>query len=153
MEYVCISYLRHNLQLLPLTHILALTHSLLELAHDLLIEGRSTGDRNLDLASGGRHDDGEFVAHALEHRQAVVLGEGVEEIGEGIALVLHARALRNLGHDLLLVAHSQSRSREDGLQFWVPLEGVVHILQRLGDGLEGGLLRCCCVLSPGPISS
>lgn len=92
------------------------------------------GDGDLDLAAGGRDDGGELVADAGQETQSVVLGEGLEEVLDG--LVAGASLLAELLNDGLLVGLGQSRGREDGGQLGVLLEEGAEVGEGSGRGIE-----------------
>ena len=154
MSSICLSrsYLRHNLQLLPLPNVLALADSLLQLLHNLLVQRRRTRNRHLYLASCRTHQRSEFLAHSLERAQAVVLGQSVEEVLDGVVLVLHVGRLLNLGDDLLLVGDRESGRSQNLLELSIALEGLVQVVQSLGDGVEGTLLGGSRVLHIAHVS-
>lgn len=93
----------------------------------------------------GAHQSRELVAHTREEAQTVVLGQGVEEILDNVALVGAGDFLQLLD-DLLLVAGGQGRGAQDGGQLGVLLEGLAQRGQRLGGLLEGRSLRSGGVL-------
>lgn len=130
------TYLGHNLQLLALANVLALANSGLQLLDDLGVERAGGGDGHLDLTAGGAHEGGELLADALEDAEAVVLGQGLEELLEG--LVGDAGGLLELADDLLLVLDGEGGRGQDLLQLRVLLEGGLQVLHGAGDGLEGG---------------
>lgn len=140
------THLRHNLQLLPLPNIPALADSSLKLLDDLPIQRRSAGDRHLHLPARGSHDDTKLLAHALEHRQPVVLGQGVEEVLDRVGLVLHGNCLLELGDDGFLVGDAEGGRGQDRLQAGVFAEGAGEVVEGFGDGVEGLRLCCCRVL-------
>lgn len=92
------------------------------------------GDGDLDLAAGSGDDGGELVADAGQEAQAVVLGEGLEEVLD--RLVAGAGLLGELLDDGLLVGLGQGRRREDGDQLGVLLEEGAEVGEGRGGGIE-----------------
>ena len=92
-------------------------------------------DGHLDLAAGRAEDLGELVVHALEESEAVVLGEGAEEVLDGLVGAGAADALLELGDDGALVTLVQGRRRQDGGEL-----GVLGV--QVGEGGQG---LCCRV--------
>jgi hypothetical protein len=135
-----VSYLRHHLQPLALTNILALAHSILQLLNNLLVQRLRARDDEFHLTPRGAHQSTELLHHALQHAQAVVLGQRRQEVLQGVVLVLDVGALLQLGDDLLLVRLGEGGRAEDALQAGVALEGVAQVLEGAGDGVEGTLL-------------
>lgn len=130
------TYLRHNLELLALANVLALANSGLQLPDNLGVQSAGGGDGHLNLATGGAHEGTELLGDALEDGEAVVLGEGVEELLQGV--VGDAGGLLELGDDLLLVLDGEGGRGEDLLQLSVLLEGALEVLHGARDGLERG---------------
>ena len=93
------------------------------------------GNHHLDLTAGGAHELGELGADAGKEAQAVVVGEGREEVLDGLAA--GAGVLLQLGDDGALVGDGQSRGLEDGDQLGVLLHQVAEGGEALGGGLEG----------------
>jgi hypothetical protein len=93
------------------------------------------GNHHLDLTAGGAHELGELGADAGQEAQAVVRGEGGEQVLDGLAS--GADALLQLGDDGGLVGDGQGRGLEDGDQLGVPLHQVAEGDEALGGGLEG----------------
>lgn len=131
------TYLRHNLQLLVRTNVLALAHSSLELLYDLVVQWRSRGDGHLDLAPRGADQLLKLLADTLQNAQAVVLGKGLEEVANGVGLVGDVGGLLDLGHNLALVLGGEGRGAQDGLKAGILLEGLGEALDGLGDAVEG----------------
>ena len=96
----------------------------------------SAGDAELDLAAVSRHQGRELVADTLKGTEAVVLGQGSEEVLEDIGLVGTGNLLELLD-DLLLVGHAQTRGAEDGDQLLVALQGLAEVGNGLGGLVEG----------------
>ena len=78
----------------------------------------------------------ELLAHAGQDAQAVVLGQRLQEVLDGLAL--HAGGLLELGDDGALVGGGQRRRGQDGRQLGVLLQQAVEAGEGLGGGLEGG---------------
>lgn len=93
------------------------------------------GDGHLDLTAGGGDDLVELVADALEEAQAVVLGEGVEEVLDGGAAA--AGLLDQLGDDSRLVLGAQGRGGEDLVELGVLVDNVAEGGEGLGGRVEG----------------
>ena len=116
--------------------------------HNLLVQRRRTRNRHLHLAPRRTHQCTELLANALERAQAIVLCQSAEEVLNRVVLVLHVGRLLNLGDDLLLIGGRESRRGQDLLELGVALEGLVQVVQSLGDGVEGTLLsggRVLCI--------
>lgn len=106
----------------------------------------SAGDSQLDLAPSGAHQLAELMADALQETQSVVLGEGVEEVLDGVGLVLAAGVLLELGNDGGLVLGGERWRKHDLGQLGVSAVDVVEGTEGLGDGVERLRLHCCRVL-------
>jgi hypothetical protein len=107
---------------------------------------RCAGHSQLDLASSGAHQLAELLANTLQKTQSVIVGEGGQEVLDGVVLVRASGVLLQLGDDLGLVLGAQRRRRQDGGELGV---FVVYIVQRadgLCDVVEGGVLHGCGVL-------
>lgn len=81
---------------------------------------RSTRDRHLNFSTGSTHQLAELGADASEQGQAVILGQGAQEVLDGLAA--GASALLELGDNGRLVAGGQRRGLEDGGQLGVLLD-------------------------------
>lgn len=125
-----------DLELLVLAE-LRLGDSLLETGNGLSVELLGAGDAELDLAAVGAHQSRELVADTLEGAEAVVLGQGVEEVLEDVGLVGTGDLLQLLD-DLLLVGIGQGRGAEDGRELLVALQGLAEGGDGLGGLVEGG---------------
>ena len=132
------TYLWCDLQLLALANILALANSRLQLLHNLVVQRCGRCDSQLNLALRRADQLRKLLAHALEDAQTVVLGKGVEEVGDGVGLVLDAGGLLELLHNLLLVLDGKSGRLDDAGELGVLLEGLVQAVNGLGDVVEGG---------------
>lgn len=106
----------------------------------------SRGDDELDLALVSAHEDAELFSSALEDAQSVVLGEGLEEVLDGVALVLHTDALLDLGDNLRLIRGAERWSSEDLRKLAVLLEDGRQVLEGLGGAVKGVGLGCGRVL-------
>ena len=105
------------------------------------------GDHHLNLAAGGAHELVELVADAGQEAQAVVLGEGGEEVLDGLAR--GAGVLLQLGDDGTFVGGGQGRGLEDGDELGVLLDQAAEGGEALGGGLERGRLDGGRVLFKG----
>ena len=76
---------------------------------------RSTGDHHFHLSFCRAHQSAEFVTHALEQAEAVVLGQCGEKVLDRAGLVGAAGVLFKFGDDLGLVGVGECGRREDGL--------------------------------------
>jgi hypothetical protein len=85
---------------------------------------RSTGNEHFHLSFCGAHQSAEFVTHALEQAEAVVLGQDGEEVLDCAGLVGAAGVLFEFGDDLGLVGVGECGRAEDGLEFGVGLEDL-----------------------------
>lgn len=156
-----IAYLGNNLELLALTDVLRLGDGGLELTEDLgvkrLYSGKicsqlvlilrrhvsdsfstysSRGDDQLNLTPLGAHKSGELLAHTLENAQSVVLSKSLEEVLDGLALVLDANLLLEFGNNLALVGRAESGCVENLLELDVTLEDGGEVLKCLGSVFE-----------------
>ena len=91
------------------------------------------GNHHLNLAAGGADELLELGDDTGKETEAVVLGEGVEEVLDGLAL--DASGLDELGNDGGLVGGAQGRGGENGRELGVLLDEVGEG----GDGLGGGI--------------
>lgn len=132
------TYLWHHLKLLALADVLALANSRLKLLHDLVVQWLSGRDGHLDLSSRGADQLGELLSYTVEHAQSVVLGQSVEEVLQCVVLVLHACALLEFVHDLLLIVYRQRRRADHRLELRVFLEGLGQAVHCLCNCVEGG---------------
>jgi len=106
----------------------------------------SAGDSQLDLAPSSAHQLAELMADALQETQSVVLGEGGEEVLDGVGLVLPAGVLLELGNDGGFVLGGEGWRKHDLGQLWVSAVDVVEGTEGLGDRVERLRLHCCGVL-------
>lgn len=106
----------------------------------------SAGDVELDLAAVGAHEGGELLSDGLQDREAVVLGEGLEEVLDEAVLV-RSDVLLELRDNGLLVGRRQRGRRQQLRQLGVLLEDGGEALEGLGRGLERGRLGRGRVLS------
>lgn len=131
-----------DLELLALA-VLGLRNSLFETRDALAVEFLSRSDVQVELAAVSTHQGAELLADVLEDAQAVVLGQGGEEVLEGVALVATARELLQLGDDFLLVGACQGRCPDDRCQLAVRLERLAEDSQGTGNLVQRrGLDRC-----------
>lgn len=93
------------------------------------------GNDHLDLAAGGAHELAELGDDAGEETETVVLGEGGEEVLDGLAGDIGA--LLKLGNDGALVGGGEGGSREDVGELGVLSEEVSEAGDGLGGRLEG----------------
>lgn len=93
-------------------------------------------DNHLDLTTGGAHELAELGADTREKGQAVVLGEGGEEVLDGLAG--GAGVLLQLGDDSALVGGGERRGLEDSHELRILLNDIAESGEALGGGLEGG---------------
>jgi hypothetical protein len=107
---------------------------------------RSTSNDHPDLAAGRAHDLVELGAHPRNQRQAVVLGQGGQQVLDRLVGRGHAGGLLELGDDLALVGLGERRGPQDRRQLGVLADDVLEGGQVLGGLVEGGGLDCCCVL-------
>ena len=96
----------------------------------------SAGDGQLDLTAGGAHEGSELVGNTLKLVESVVLGESLEEVLDGVVLVLDIERLLDLGNDLLLIGGVEGGGIKDGLELGVSLEGGSEVLETLGGGIQ-----------------
>lgn len=100
----------------------------------------SAGDDEFHLAARGADDLGKLVGDALEEAEAVVRGQGGEEVLDRL-VGSAAQGLLQLGHDGALVGLIQRGRRQDGSQLGILSVQAVDGVQRPGRGLEGGRLH------------
>lgn len=106
----------------------------------------SRGDNQLNLALGGGDELGKLLADAGQDAEAVVLGEGGEEVANGV--VGTAGLLLELGDNGRLVVGAEGGSVEDGDELLVLLENGLELRQGLGGRVDGrrldgrGVLLC-----------
>lgn len=98
----------------------------------------STGNDQLDLALGSADELGKLGDDTGQETEAVVLGQGLEEVLDG--LVCDARGLGELGDDGALVGWGQAGGVEDLGELRILLDEVTEAGDGLGRGLEGGSL-------------
>lgn len=98
----------------------------------------SARNRHLNLPTRRRDDLVELLGDALQKPQAVVLGEGVEEVLDGGGTGAAAGLLGQLGNDGRLVRLAQGRGRQNRGQLRVLLEERAEGREPLGRGVEGG---------------
>lgn len=96
----------------------------------------SAGNGKLNLASGSTHQLAELCADAFEKGQAVVLGERVEEVLDGVGLVLATGVLLELRDDGRLVLGGEGRRLHDVGELWVLDIDLLEGAEGLGHGLE-----------------
>lgn len=81
----------------------------------------SAADSHLDLATRGSHQLGKLLRNTLEDAQAVVVGQGLQEVLDGLAA---AGSLLELGDDGGLVGIGESRGAQDGGELGILLDEV-----------------------------
>lgn len=140
-----------DLELLALADVGRLGDGGLEAVEGLVVQGLGRGDGHLDLAAGRRHDLVELFADAAEEAEAVVLGEGLEEVLEGGAVA--AGLLDELGDDGGLVLGAQGRGRQDAGELNILLDDGAEVGEGLGRGLEGRRLGSGSVLIIDAVSN
>lgn len=94
------------------------------------------GNHHLDLAAGGAHELGELAHDRGQQAEAVVLGEGGEEVLD-VGVALDARDLEELGDDGALVGGRELRGAEEGGELGVLFEDGADRGEGAGRGLEG----------------
>lgn len=97
----------------------------------------SGSDNELDLAPGGAHESGELLSNTLKDAQSVVLGKRLEEVLDGVALVLATKVLLELGNDAGLVFGGEGWGGQNLLELCIFLEDGGKALEGLGCGVEG----------------
>lgn len=140
------TYLVGDLQLLSLTNIRALAHGALEAVEGLVVELLGRGDDHLDLALGGGHELAELGADALQDGEAVVLGQGLEEVLDRLVVGGHGGGLFELLNDLVLVRGGEGGRVQDRGELGVLCEDGGQGGEGLGRRVEAGGLGCCGVL-------
>lgn len=95
----------------------------------------SGSDVQLNLTTVSTHQGVELLANTLEGTKTVVLGQGLEEVLEDVALV-GTGELVELLDDLLLVGLGESGGTEDGDQLGIGLQGLAEGSHSLGGLLE-----------------
>lgn len=104
----------------------------------------STGNDQLDLALSGADELAKLGDDTREQTEAVVLGQGLEEVLDG--LFGDTSSLGELGNDSTLVGGAQAGSIEDLGELRILLDEVTEAGDGLGGGLEGGGLDSGSVL-------
>lgn len=99
-----------------------------------MITYRSARDGHLDLAARGAHQLAEPGADGAQQRQAVVLGQGLQEVLDGLAA---AAGLLELGDDGGLVGGRQHGRLEDLDQLGVLGHQVGQLVHGVGGRVEG----------------
>ena len=100
----------------------------------------STRNNQLNLSSMRTHEFLEVVTDILQYAQSVVLGQRLQEVLHGAALVRAPCMFFQLGYDLGFVARGQGGCAEDGGQLVIGLEDLVERDEGFGDGVEGACL-------------
>jgi hypothetical protein len=101
----------------------------------------SASNSELNLSAGGRDDGRELLNNTGDESKSVVLGEGGEEVLDG--LVLGVDLLLELLDDGLLVGHGEGRGGQDSAELGVLLDESAEPVQGIGScvdarGLNGG---------------
>lgn len=105
----------------------------------------SAGNSELDLTTGGRDDGGELVDDTGDETESVVLGEGGQEVLDG--LVLGVDLLDELIDDGLLVGIGEGRGLQDGDELGVLLDESAELDEGIGGGIDAGSLDGGSVLN------
>ena len=105
----------------------------------------SAGNSELDLTTGGRDDGRELLNNTGDEAQSVVLGEGGEEVLNG--LVLGVDLLCELINDSLLVGLGEGRGVQDGGELGVLLEESAELVEGIGSSIDAGRLDGGSVLN------
>lgn len=113
---------------------------------------RSAGDDQLDLTAGSAHQLAELVADTLQDAQSVVLGQGGQEVLDGVVGARGTEGLLQLGNNGALVGIGQSRSAQDGGELGVLGNDIVQGAERLGGRVERGGLGGGSVLNSSCVS-
>lgn len=100
-----------------------------------LVSYLRAGNRHLDLAAGGAHELGELAHDRGQQAEAVVLGEGGEEVLD-VGVALDARDLEELADDGALVGGRELRGAEEGGELGVLFEDGADRGEGAGRGLE-----------------
>ena len=122
--------------------ILALPDDRLQPPDDSVLQLTRARDHQLHLSAIGAHQLGKLLTDALQQAQPVVLGQRLQEIFDGSALVSggtdRTDVFLQLGDDGRLVGFGQGGGVEDGRELGVGLEHLMQRGQGSGDGVEGG---------------
>lgn len=95
-------------------------------------------DSHLDLTTGSADQLSELVADTAEQGKTVVLGQGSQQVLDGLAAT--AGLLLELSHNLALVGGAQRRRLEDRHQLRVFGQKSTQLAERGASWLEGGSL-------------
>jgi hypothetical protein len=134
-----------DLELLTLADVRGLGDSSLKSVECSLVERLSAGNSELDLTTGGRDDGGELVDNTGDETKSVVLGEGGEEVLDG--LVLGVDLLDELIDNGLLVGIGEGRGPQDGDKLGVLLDDGAELDESIGSGVDAGSLDGGSVLN------
>jgi len=96
----------------------------------------SADNGQLNLTARGAHEGAELLGNTLKLVEPVVLGQSLEEVLDGVVLVLATERLLDLSNDLCLVAGVEGGGLKDGLELDVSLEGGSEGLETLGGGIQ-----------------
>jgi hypothetical protein len=96
----------------------------------------SAGDGQLNLTTGSAHEGTELLGNTLKLVQSVVLGQSLEEVLDGVVLVLDTEGLLDLGNDLRLVGFAEGGGLKDSLESGISLEGGMEVLETLCGGIQ-----------------
>lgn len=100
-----------------------------------IVTNLSRSNDNLKFTLGGADNLAKLLADALEDAEAVVLGQGGEQVVDG--LVGGAGLLLEFGDDGGLVLSAQGRRGEDGGELGILGDDSVQLRDSLGGRVEG----------------
>ena len=103
----------------------------------------SRRDDSLNLSSVGAHQNPVLFNDAVKQVEAVVLGQHLQEVLDGL---VRARHLQDLSNHKLLVPSLEGRRGEDVGELGVFVKGSLQVLECLVGGLKALRLCGCSVL-------
>ena len=106
----------------------------------------SACDSQLDLSPRSTHQNTKLLNRAGQSTQSVVVGQSLQEVLYGTALVVSTKVLLKLCNNLALVRGAEGGGGQNGGELGVLFEDFGKSLEGLSGGFESGGLRGGCVL-------